>query len=83
MTREDGLEVGALVKLRSGGPAMTVHSIDSDEVVCHWFVKDELKQKAFKAIQLQGLEVEEMSDQELARRISFILEKGKVAEGDI
>jgi uncharacterized protein YodC (DUF2158 family) len=82
MTEESGFEIGALVRLRSGGPAMTVHGVDSDDVTCHWFVKEELKQKVFKLSQLQDLEIEQMSDQELARRISFLLERGN-ATGEI
>nr|WP_277813037.1 DUF2158 domain-containing protein [Hyphomonas oceanitis] len=65
------------MRLRSGGPQMTVFSVEDDVVTCHWFVKDELKQKPFKADQLQEAEIEQMSDHELARRIAFILEKDK------
>jgi uncharacterized protein YodC (DUF2158 family) len=29
--------VGDLVKLKSGGPVMTVADVDGDEVTCGWF----------------------------------------------
>jgi uncharacterized protein YodC (DUF2158 family) len=38
------------VVLSSGGPVMTVvryEPSDSDEVVCQWFYKDKLEEKAF------------------------------------
>ena len=38
----EGFETGAVVRLKSGGPAMTVnYSDESDQSVhCYWFTKD-------------------------------------------
>lgn len=44
----DDIPVGAIVKLKSGGPLMTVTSINQDQMsadespraVCQWFVKN-------------------------------------------
>jgi uncharacterized protein YodC (DUF2158 family) len=37
--------VGGIVKLKSGGPSMTVTHINDDNnmVTCHWFERGELK----------------------------------------
>jgi len=43
-------KTGDRVVLSSGGPTMTVvryEPSDSDEVVCQWFYKDKLEEKAF------------------------------------
>lgn len=38
----DEAKVGQVVKLKSGGPLMTVYMVnDRKEVVCHWFQADE------------------------------------------
>lgn len=40
-------EVGAIVSLVSGGPAMTVSAIDTDgEVTCVWFTPDDERRSA-------------------------------------
>lgn len=35
----DKLEVGSVVWLKSGGPAMTVQRINSNSVECVWFIE--------------------------------------------
>jgi len=39
---------GDLVHLKSGGPTMTVRSIQGDNVECEWFDKGTLKKHQFK-----------------------------------
>jgi uncharacterized protein YodC (DUF2158 family) len=42
------LEIGHVVQLRSGGPKMTVHSLDSDDdVLCQWFEGREMHEENF------------------------------------
>ncbi len=38
---------GDVVKVKSGGPAMTVERITSNQVVCQWFVGADLKGGVF------------------------------------
>ncbi len=33
----NGLKVGNLVRLKSGGPLLTVTAVDGDTVTCQWF----------------------------------------------
>ncbi len=44
---------GDIVKLKSGGPKMTVSEIiEDEEVICKWFVQDEFFEKTFEIIAL-------------------------------
>ncbi len=46
--------VGAIVKLNSGGPAMTVRSEDENQdVVCDWFSGEDSKTATFQRDQLK------------------------------
>ncbi len=49
----DSFEVGDTVRLKSGGPLMTISWIDEDEVRCEWFVADELKSGLFQIASLE------------------------------
>jgi len=43
------IKVGALARLKSGGPLMTVHCVPGDGVVdCQWFEGAELKEARFE-----------------------------------
>ncbi len=45
---------GDVVKLKSGGPEMTVSKIKEDDLRCKWFnEKGELKTKYFKTFELE------------------------------
>jgi uncharacterized protein YodC (DUF2158 family) len=47
-------EIGDVVKLRSGGPKMTVHGLVSDgDVVCQWFEGNEVHEENFPKDALQ------------------------------
>ena len=42
------LKVGDVVRLRSGGPDMTVHTVDNDgSVYCQWFENKKLENASF------------------------------------
>jgi uncharacterized protein YodC (DUF2158 family) len=44
----EDFEVGHVVQLRTGGPKMTVHSLDSDnDVLCQWFEGREMHEENF------------------------------------
>jgi uncharacterized protein YodC (DUF2158 family) len=48
-------QLGEVVQLKSGGPRMTVDSIDGDGVVnCIWFEKNEQKFGSFKPHSLES-----------------------------
>lgn len=63
---ETDFEVGMVVKLKSGGPEMTIKAFDwdaannsyyTDRVECTWFDKDDnLKIEKFKTILLSKIE---------------------------
>lgn len=49
-------EVGAIVKLKSGSPIMTVTKIiDKEKIVCVWFVNGEPKESIFPIQALREL----------------------------
>lgn len=52
------LKIGDVVKLKSGGPVMTVSNIDNlpDEVDCTWFFNDKKKYGAFDVRLLRKVE---------------------------
>ncbi|WP_041207767.1 DUF2158 domain-containing protein [Aeromonas jandaei] len=43
----NGILSGSVVRLRSGGPYMTVNNIVGQKCECVWFVNDELRSGAF------------------------------------
>jgi uncharacterized protein YodC (DUF2158 family) len=53
----DQLKPGDRVRLRSGGPLMTVHSINGDHIDCQWFTpKGELHSATFPLFMLTVIE---------------------------
>ncbi|MEJ8324378.1 DUF2158 domain-containing protein [Kosakonia sacchari] len=54
---------GTVVKLKSGGPDMTVNSYSSayDLYLCRWFVSGEIKDEPFKEAELEEVSRKEVS----------------------
>ena len=53
------IQVGDVVRLKSGGPAMTVSAlVRAGEAKCLWFAADELKEGTFGMEALEAVEVE-------------------------
>jgi len=51
------LKIGDLVKLKSGGPAMTVNNIEENgQIYCRWFVGGETRADYFSPDALQLVE---------------------------
>lgn len=51
------LKIGDLVKLKSGGPAMTVNNIqENGQIYCQWFVRKEAREEYFSPNALQLVE---------------------------
>ena len=53
------LKVGDTVRLKSGGPLMTIESIEDNRAFCNWFSNDELKNGTFN---VETLEKEDEND---------------------
>jgi uncharacterized protein YodC (DUF2158 family) len=70
------ISVGDLVQLKSGSPNLTVRSVEGTEILVEWFEGEKPKKHAFHVAQLELAPQKTFSDLELARRISFILQKG-------
>ncbi|AUF98827.1 DUF2158 domain-containing protein [Pseudomonas sp. 02C 26] len=60
MATEDKFAVGDIVKLKSGGPAMTVQAkeFNSDYYVCQWFAGKKLESGRFKTDSLESTTLE-------------------------
>ena len=57
------LEIGDVVRLRSGGPKMTVQQRTSPGTLnCTWFLEEELKRSSFTEDSLEKVEDEEGSE---------------------
>lgn len=51
------IKLGYRVRLRSGGPLMTVHAITADSIDCQWFNRDdELRGATFPSYMLTIIE---------------------------
>ncbi len=47
------LKIGDTVRLKSGGPQMTVNSIEDNVIKCQWFDGNNLKEGVFHKDQLE------------------------------
>lgn len=54
-----GFVPGDLVKLKSGGPVMTVKSVNFDNIVCQWFGGKKLEDGHFHPDSLEVAKVDE------------------------
>jgi uncharacterized protein YodC (DUF2158 family) len=73
---EPTFSIGGLVQLKSGGPNLTIRSIEGDGITVEWFEGEKLKKHSFLSAQLQLVPEKKLSDLEIARRIAFVLRKG-------
>jgi uncharacterized protein YodC (DUF2158 family) len=64
---DTSIEQGAVVFLKSGGPKMTVASVDYDEAKCDWFSGDVLKSGLFPTSSLR-------LDDEITRIVRVIVD---------
>ena len=67
MSNDTSIERGAVVSLKSGGPKMTVASVEYDEAKCNWFSGDTLKSASFPVSSLQF-------DEEITRIVRVIVD---------
>ena len=49
---------GDIVQLKSGGPKMTVHSVEPSRITCQWFAGSKLERGSFPAESLEPATVE-------------------------
>jgi uncharacterized protein YodC (DUF2158 family) len=47
------MKPGDVVRLKSGGPAMTIKFVDGNEAYCEWFEKSDLKGSRFTLTSLE------------------------------
>ncbi len=53
----DQIKPGDRVRMRSGGPLMTVHAVNGDNIDCQWFTQDaELRSATFPTYMLTIIE---------------------------
>lgn len=50
------MKTGTLVRLKSGGPVMTVKEVSDDHwISCHWFTEGELNSGSFRQAELEAV----------------------------
>lgn len=59
MAKQNGFKVGEIVKLKSGGPEMTVQKVFDDQTYrCQWFAGKKLDNGVFPVESLQAVKPE-------------------------
>jgi uncharacterized protein YodC (DUF2158 family) len=48
------MKIGDTVRLKSGGPVMTVNGTTDDHIHCVWFVKTDVKSSTFQKAALEA-----------------------------
>jgi uncharacterized protein YodC (DUF2158 family) len=72
---------GDIVRLKSGGPQMTVREEKKGALVCDWFESDKLRRESFYAEQLsEGATPAE--DLDVAQRIATLLQEAVAKKGN-
>jgi uncharacterized protein YodC (DUF2158 family) len=61
--------VGEIVQLKSGGPRMTIKSIDGSDVACIWFSGHKLNGRSFPLMTLMASSAESLSTMTLEELI--------------
>lgn len=69
------LKVGDLVRLRSGGPSMTVAACSGEVATCTWFNESVLKRHDFAVSMLTVGELSDWTDAQLERATELIQRK--------
>jgi len=59
------LSEGQIVQLKSGGPNMTIKSMDGPNAVCMWFSGEKFNERSFPSTSLIPVQVESLSDKQL------------------
>lgn len=79
------INIGSVVKLKSGGPHMTVNAIseeDSNIVTCQWFIREKLAEASFNK-KILNLVVEDADEQFNEKQLPNWMKKDyKIIHGD-
>ncbi|UXM95885.1 DUF2158 domain-containing protein [Bartonella sp. HY329] len=76
-------KVGDIVKLKSGGPAMTAQKVDGGKATCIWFKDDRLKTAVFRKDTIELVNPVEKTDQVKADPLPVFKTPPSVAKGNV
>lgn len=76
-------KVGDIVKLKSGGPAMTAQKVDGGKATCIWFKDDRLKTAVFRKDTIELVNPVEKTDQVKADLLPIFKTPPSVAKGNV
>jgi len=73
--------VGDTVKLKSGGPAMTVEKVNGDTVACAWFDSAKLRREGKFRAAMIALAVERLTNEQMRQHtLSLVVLSADTAE---
>ncbi|WP_182417425.1 YodC family protein [Bartonella sp. HY038] len=75
-------KVGDIVKLKSGGPAMTAQKVDGGKATCIWFKDDRLKTAVFRKDTVELVNPVEKTDKVKADLLPVFKTPPIIAKGD-